>query len=104
MIRFENLNRSPMTAHSPKWQEDVIAKVNEEYQEKALEAEREFLEIYNKDLTKVQPGYLAVYLASCMEKVHCFYCEKGIDAAGNKYEAKINVLMHTVAFYPVEEE
>lgn len=104
-IIFRNLNESPMTAFVPKWQEDIMERVNREYQEKALEAEKDFLKIYNEQLSSVKEGYAASYMVACMRETPRFEYIKNItDKWGDKYEAEIDLLLHTVEFILIDEK
>ncbi len=103
MIYFENLNKSPMTASSPKWQEDIIKQVNQEYQDQAIEASEQMRQAFSARESEINPGYYATAFMAIMEKVPRYAYIKHIkDGYGSEYEAVIDLILHTVSFVEVE--
>lgn len=102
MITFTNLNKSPMTAYSPKWQEDIIKRVNEEYQEQAVATSEAIRQKFIALESRIQPGYYATAFQGILHTVPRFAYIKNIkDNSGTEYDAQIDLALHTVSFIEV---
>lgn len=102
MIRFENGNGSCMSAYAPEWQQAIIERVNEEYQDQAIAASNQFVELVNEAFAKAAEGYAGTAIAGAFNKVNRYCYIKDIDGDGAKYDAEIDLLLHTVSFQEVE--
>ena len=106
MIRFTNLNKSPMTAYSPRWQEDIIKRVNEdeEYQKLAIETSEKIRQKFLALTPRIQTGYYATAFEGVMREVPRYVYIKNVkDGQGREYDAQIDLALHTVLFIEVKE-
>lgn len=102
MITFTNLNKSPNTLSSPKWQEDIIKRVNEDYQEQALEVSEKIRQCFLALTPRIQPGYYATAFEGVMRQVPRYAYIKNVkDNFGNEYDVQIDLALHTVLFVEI---
>lgn len=102
MITFTNRNKSPMTAYSPKWQEDIIKRVNEEYQEQAIATSEAIRQQFIALEPRIQTGYFATAFEKILRKVPRFAYIKNIKADdGKEYDAQIDLALHEVLFVEI---
>ncbi len=99
MIMFTNLNQSPMTAKSPTWQEDVVQRVNDEYQELAIQTSDAIREEFTAIQSKIKPGYYATAFEKILRSVPRYTYINGVDDGfGTTYDVQIDLALHTVSF------
>lgn len=96
---FINLNKSPMTLAVPKWQDDVIARINsdEDVISEAIKISEEFK---NRVLSiNAAEGYFGTAVHNIELTTPRYMYIKNIDAGSDrKYVAQIDLLHHTVQF------
>lgn len=101
-ITFTNLNKSPMSANTPRWQTDILERVSEEYSEKAIAVSNELAEKFKEKQSRIGEGYFATAFNQLLKETPCLCYIKHIsDFHGNEYEAEINLALHTVSFFEV---
>ena len=99
MIIFTNLDKSTMTAKSPTWQEDVMQRVNDEYQELAIQTSDAIRDEFTAIQSKIQPGYYATAFEKILRTVPRYAYIKGVDDGfGTNYDVQIDLALHTVSF------
>jgi hypothetical protein len=99
MIMFTNLNTSPMTASVPRWQQDVMDRVNAEFQEQAIETSEKIRQAFELLSDRIQPGYFASAFQKVLNEVPRYVYIKHItDPYGTEYTAQIDLAMHRVSF------
>ncbi len=98
-ITFKNLSVSICTANAPKWQSDIIARINSEYQEKAIEASEQFRASALEALQRAGNGYAGTAINSVMRNLPRYEFIKAVtDPNGEVYDVMIDLLFHTVSF------
>lgn len=104
-IRFSNISRSPMTAYSPAWQEKIMDRVSDEFSSAAVETSEKIREEFEKISEKIKPGYFATAINSIMKRTPRYTYIKHIETPfGEKYDAEIDLILHTVNFIRTETE
>ena len=104
-IRFSNISRSPMAAYSPAWQEKIMERVSNEFSSTAVETSEKIREEFEKISAKLKPGYFATAMNSIMERTPRYTYIKHIETPfGEKYDAEIDLILHTVNFVQIETE
>lgn len=102
MIRFTNLNKSPMTAFSPEWQEVILKRVNEEYQEQVIEVSNEIRDRFKEIEHRIQPGFYGTAFDGILKKVHRYAYIKNVkDQYDAEYDVEIDLALHTIRFIEI---
>lgn len=103
IIVFRNLNESPMSVSAPKWQREIVARVEEEYQEKALETAKEIEMVFKAISPKIKPGYFATAFQRVLNLTPRYeYIKNVSDGSGGVFDVEIDLALHTVSFVEVE--
>lgn len=101
IIVFRNLNESPMSVSAPKWQREIVARVEEEYQEEALETSNAIQKAFNE--FDVKPGYFATTFRHILHSIPRYeYIKNVSDGSGGVYDVQIDLALHTVGFVEIE--
>ena len=100
-IIFTNLNESPMSVSAPKWQREIVARVEEEYQEEALETSNAIQKVFSE--FDVKPGYFATTFQYILNSIPRYeYIKSVSDGSGGVYDVEIDLALHTVSFVEIE--
>lgn len=98
-ITFKNLSVSICAANAPQWQNDIISRINWEYQEKAVEASEQFRASALEALQKAGNGYAGTAIDNALRNLPRYEFIKAITAPnGGVYDVTIDLLLHTVSF------
>ena len=98
-IKFENANKGVMSAGAPRWQTEAIKRAEQEYSEQAEKVNAMFKARLLEALESHPDALPGRLVRAVAEQVPRYAYMKNIeDAAGNKYDAEIDLLMGTVLF------
>lgn len=98
-ITFKNMSVSLCTANAPKWQSDIIKRINHDYQEKAVETSEQFRASALEALQKAGNGYVGTAIDNVMRNLPRYEFIKAVTAPdGGVYDVMIDLLLHTVSF------
>ena len=101
---FENMNRSLVSAADPKWQTDIIKRIEEDYSDAAKKINKDYREALLSVLSneKVLAGPAAKKIAKELPR---YAFVKGIAAPdGARYDAQIDLLLCRVDFIKILED
>lgn len=98
-IKFRNLSRSIMTLYEEKWQTEIMERVSKEYSEKAIECSNEIKKAFEEKQREISEGNFAVVFDYILRNTGRYCWIKNVeDYSGNKYDAMIDLALHTVFF------
>lgn len=99
MITFTNLNTSPMTVSTPRWQRDVIRNIENKYQEEARDCDAKYRAAVIEALESSHEGNTAWALDKVMQNSPRYSYITDVEAPdGKHYDVEIDLLLHGVRF------
>ena len=103
--RFTNLNASPMTLVSPKWQTELIAQISEEFHDQAVAVNEEFRQKVAGIVNNPDAIYSGPAVFRIVRELPKLAYIKAYDAPdGHTYDVQIDLLAMTVSFIEIDKE
>lgn len=103
--RFTNLDASPMTLVSPKWQTELITRISEEYNEEAVKVNEEFRQRAAEIVDNPKAIYSGPAILRLVREIPKITYIKAYDAPdGHTYDVQIDLLAMTVSFIEIDKK
>ncbi len=100
-LSFRNINKSPMSMGEPKWQTELIKRINIEYAEQAIKCGTIIRERFDEISAKCLPEYYAGQFIEILRTVPRYVYIKNVNGDGVLYDVEIDLALLTVEFIEI---